>query len=61
MVKYKPSCPPEGNELKKSIEKSYGQSLKYNKYRNKKTQTKSQDQEPKAVTDFKGRRSDLED
>ena len=60
MVGSKPFCPPKVNESKNLTDKNKGQSPNYNKCRGKKTQTKSQDSNPEAETNFKGRVSDLE-
>ena len=60
VVKIKSSQSSEGNELKDSIDKSKGRASKPKSCKGKKTQTKTQDPELRADTDFKGWYSDLE-
>ena len=58
MAKYRPSCPPEGNELKTTIEGNKGQASRPKKYRGKKPQNKPI-LDPETKTDFQGRCTDL--
>ena len=59
MVRSKPSCPPEGNELEILTDGNKGQASKPNKYRVKKPWNKPTP-EPKTKTDFQVWCTDLE-
>ena len=59
MVKYKPSHPPEGNELKIPTDSNKGKSSNPNKYRGKEPRNKPS-LDPKTETDFQGRCTGLE-
>ena len=59
MVESKPSCPPEGNELKTPTVGNKGNASKTKKYRGKKPRNKPSP-DPEAENDFKGRCTDLE-
>ena len=58
MVKSKPSCPPEGNELNILTDGNKGQASNLKNYRSKKPLNKPIP-EPEAETDFQGRCTDL--
>ena len=59
MVKSKPSCPPEVNELKITTKGNKLQSYKTKKYRGKKHQNNTSP-DPETETDFQVRCTDLE-
>ena len=59
MVKSKPSCPPENDELKIPFYGNNGHASKNKKYRGNKPQNKPSP-EPETETDFQGRCTDLE-
>ena len=56
----KPSCPPEGNELKNLTGEKKGQSPKSDKYTGDNTITISQGTDPEDKNNFKGSCNDLE-
>ena len=60
MVKSKPSCSPESNELKILTEENKGQASNTKKYRGKKQPWNKSSLEPETKTDFQGQCNDLE-
>ena len=54
IVKTKPKCLAEVNEINNLTEKNKGQASKIKIYRGRKTRTKTQGPEIEANTDFKG-------
>ena len=60
MVKFKPSRPPEGNELKIPTDGNKGQVSKPKKCRGKKQPRNKSSLDPETETDFQGRCTDLE-
>ena len=59
MVKSKPSCPPEGNELNNPNDRNKGWAYNPKKYRSKK-HLKKPSPDPEVKTEFKVRYNDLE-
>ena len=60
MVKLKPLCPPEGNELKIPTDGNKGQVSNPKKYRGKKQPQNKPSLEPETETKFQGRCTDWE-